>query len=47
MKFEDLSPELQEKALNCKTPEEMLALTKKESYKLSEEELEAVSEGSV
>ena len=41
----DLSPELREKAKACKTPEEMLALAKAEGYKLSEEELEAVSGG--
>ena len=45
MDFNDLSPELREKAKACKTPEEMLALAKKEGYKLSEEELEAVSGG--
>ena len=39
----DLSPELREKARACKTPEEMLALAKAEGYKLSEEELSAVS----
>ena len=41
----DLSPELREKAMACKTPEEMLALAKAEGYKLSEEELAAVSGG--
>ena len=41
----DLSPELREKAKACKTPEEMLALAKAEGYKLSEEELAAVSGG--
>ena len=41
----DLSPELREKAKACKTPEEMLALAKKEGYKLSDEEMEAVSGG--
>ena len=41
----NLSPELREKAKACKTPEEMLALAKKEGYKLSEEELAAVSGG--
>ena len=41
----DISPELREKAKACTSPEEMLALAKKEGYKLSEEELEAVSGG--
>ena len=41
----DLSPELREKARACKTPDEMLALAKAEGYKLSEEELAAVSGG--
>jgi len=39
----NLSPELREKAKACKTPDEMLALAKAEGYKLSEEELTAVS----
>ena len=42
----NLSPELREKAKACKTPDEMLALAKAEGYKLSEEELAAVSGGS-
>ena len=41
----DISPELKEKARACKTPDEMLALAKKEGYKLSDEEMEAVSGG--
>ena len=47
MNFEnlDISPELREKARACETPEELLALAKKEGYKLSEEELAAVSGG--
>jgi predicted ribosomally synthesized peptide with nif11-like leader len=45
MDFKDLSPELREKAKACTSPEEMLALAKKEGYKLSEAELEAVSGG--
>ena len=46
MTIDDLSPELKEKALACKTPEEMLDLAKEEGYELSEAELEAVSGGS-
>ena len=45
MNFKDISPELREKAEACKTPEELLALAKTEGYKLSEEELAAVSGG--
>ena len=45
MDFKDLSPELREKAKACKTPEEVFALAKKEGYKLSDKEMEAVSGG--
>lgn len=45
MKLEDLTPELKEKVLACKTPEDLLALAKGEDYELSDEELEAVSGG--
>ena len=45
MDFEELSPEVQEKAKACKTPEEMLKLAKEEGYELSEEELEAIDGG--
>ena len=45
MNFENLSPELQEKAKACQTPEELLALAKKEGYRLSEEELDGVAGG--
>ena len=41
----DISPELREKAKACKSPEELLALAKREGYKLSEAELEAVAGG--
>ena len=43
--IKDLSPELQEKARACGSVEELLALAKKEGYKLSEAEIEAVSGG--
>ena len=46
MELNDLSPDLREKAKACKTPEDVLALAKQEGYKLSEEELEAISGGS-
>ena len=41
----DISPELREKAKACKTPEEILALAKKEGIKLSEAQLEEVAGG--
>ena len=41
----DISPELREKAEACKSPEELMALAKKEGYKLSEAEMEAVAGG--
>ena len=41
----DISPELMEKARACKTPDELLALAKKEGYKLSDEQLEGVAGG--
>ena len=47
MKFEDLSPELQEKASACKTPEELIELAKSEGMELGEEELEAINGGMV
>ncbi len=47
MDFKDMniSPELREKAKACKTPEEVLELAKKEGYKVSDAEMEAVSGG--
>lgn len=45
MKFEDLTPELKEKALACKTSEELIALAESEGIELSDEELEAVAGG--
>ena len=45
MNFEDLTAELKEKILACKTPEELLALAHEEGYELSDEELQAVSGG--
>jgi len=46
MNFEDLTPEQQEKAKSCKTPEDLIALAKNEGYELSEDELNAISGGS-
>lgn len=45
MNFDELTPEQKEKALACKTPEELLALAKQEGYDLSEEQLEDISGG--
>ena len=45
MKIEDLSPELQEKAFACKTPEALISLAKEEGYELSEDELESIAGG--
>lgn len=41
----DITPELRDKAKACQTPEELLALAKKEGYKLTEDQLEAVAGG--
>jgi hypothetical protein len=45
MKFEDLTSEQKEKALACKTLEDVLALAKEEGYELSEEEMAAIDGG--
>ena len=45
MNFEDLSPELQEKAKACTTPEELLALAKEQGHELTGEELDAIAGG--
>lgn len=45
MEFNDLSPELQEKAKACETPEEFIALAKEEGIELSEDQLESLSGG--
>ena len=46
MNLDDLSPELKEKALACKSPQEILELAKSEGYELSDETLETISGGS-
>lgn len=46
MDFNDISPELREKAKACTSPEELIALAKSEGYKLSDQDLEAISGGS-
>ena len=45
MNYDDLNPELLEKAKACETPEELLALAKEEGYELTDEQLEAVAGG--
>lgn len=45
MKYENLTPEQQEKARACKTPEDMLALAKSEGYELTDEQLDEISGG--
>ena len=46
MDFDSLSQELREKALACKTPEELLELAKAEGVELNEEQYEAIAGGS-
>ena len=45
MRFEDLSPELQEKAKACRNPEELAALAESEGLELSDEELNSLNGG--
>ena len=45
MTFDDLSPELREKALACKTPEDLIELAKEEGIDLSDDQLQAISGG--
>ena len=45
MKFEDLAPEQQAKAKECKTTEDVLAFVKDEGIELSEEELDDIAGG--
>ena len=46
MDYENISPELKEKALACKSTEELVALAKSEGIELSEEQLESIAGGS-
>jgi len=43
--FNDLTPEQQEKARACKTPEDVLVLAKEGGIELTDEQLEAISGG--
>lgn len=45
MNFENLTDEQKNKVCACKTPEEVLELTKEEGYELSDDELAAISGG--
>ena len=45
MKFEDLSPELQEKARKCTSNEELIKLAQDEGIQLSDDELAQIAGG--
>ena len=45
MNYEDLTPEQQEKAAACKTPEDVLAFAKSEGFELTDEQLEDIAGG--
>lgn len=45
MKFEDLTPQQKEKAIACKTPEELIALAKEEGVELTDAQLGEISGG--
>lgn len=45
MKFEDLTPQQKEKAIACKTPNELLELAKQEGIELSDDQLDTISGG--
>ena len=47
MNFDDLSPELQEKAKACTSPEELMALAESEGFELSDDDLQAIDGGIV
>lgn len=45
MDFEDLTTQQKEKAIDCKTPEELIALAKEEGIELTDDQLESISGG--
>ena len=45
MNFADIPDDIRERALACKSPEELLSLAKEEGYELSDEDLDAVNGG--
>ena len=46
MRFEDLTTQQKEKAIACKTPEELIELAKEEGVELTDAQLEEISGGS-
>lgn len=45
MKGKDISPELQEKARTCRTPEELFELAKEEGLEIADEDLDGIAGG--
>ena len=45
MDFENMPPELMEKARTCKTTDELVALAKEEGVELSDEDLDGIAGG--
>lgn len=45
MDFNEISPELKERAMACKTPEDLMNLAKEEGIELSDADLEQISGG--
>lgn len=45
MNLDDITPEMREKAKECKSTEELLELARQEGYELSDEQLENVAGG--
>ena len=45
MDLNNISDQLMEEARNCKTPEELLALAKREGIELTDEQIEGVAGG--
>ena len=45
MKLEDLTAELKEKAIACKTPDDIITLAKEEGIDLTDEQLEGIAGG--
>ena len=47
VEYKDLTPEQREQARACQTPQELLELSRKIGYSLSEEELDAINGGAL
>ena len=45
MRFDDLSPQQKEKAIACKTPDDLLALAQEEGVELTDQQLEGIAGG--